>query len=73
MMSFSIRLTEQEQKLAASYARMHGLSIGKAMKKALFNQIEDEYDISLAEIALKEFEENKKVYSVQEARKALGL
>lgn len=72
-MSFSIRLTEQEQSLAAAYAKMHGISIGEALKSALFRQIEDEYDVNLAEISLKEFEENPKTFSVQEAKKALGL
>ena len=46
-MAFSIRLTEQEKKLAESYARLHSLSLGEAFKRALFEKIEDEYDISV--------------------------
>ena len=43
-MSFSIRLTEDERRLAESYARIHSYSLSEAFKKALFEKIEDEYD-----------------------------
>ena len=35
-MAFSIRLTDEERKLADSYAKLHSISIGEAFKKALF-------------------------------------
>ena len=54
-MAFSIRLTEQEKKLAESYARLHSLSLGEAFKRALFEKIEDEYDISVYEEAYDEY------------------
>lgn len=46
-MAFSIRLTEKEKKLANSYAKLHSISLGEAFKQALFEKIEDEYDISV--------------------------
>ena len=46
-MAFSIRLTEEEKKLANSYAKLHSISLGEAFKQALFEKIEDEYDISV--------------------------
>lgn len=54
-MSFSIRLTEDERRLAESYARIHSYSLSEAFKKALFEKIEDEYDIAVAESAFKEY------------------
>lgn len=57
-MSFSIRLTEQEKQLADSYAKLHSLSLGEAFKRALFEKIEDEYDISVYEDAYKEYEDS---------------
>ncbi|MEG2626135.1 MAG: DUF6290 family protein, partial [Christensenella sp.] len=33
-MAFSIRLTEEEKKLADSYARVHAVSVGEAFKRA---------------------------------------
>ena len=57
-MSFSIRLNPNEKALAESYAKLHSLSLAEAFKQALFEKIEDEYDIALAEIAYKEYQEN---------------
>lgn len=54
-MSFSIRMTEEERKLADSYAKLHSLSLSEAFKKALFERIEDEFDIAIANEAYKEY------------------
>ncbi len=54
-MAFSIRLTEQEKLIADSYARLHSLSLGEAFKQALFEKIEDEYDIAVAEEAYADY------------------
>lgn len=54
-MAFSIRLTDQEKSIADSYARLHSLSLGEAFKQALFEKIEDEYDIAVAEEAHAEY------------------
>lgn len=54
-MAFSIRLTEEEKLLADSYAKIHSLSLGEAFKKALFEKIEDEYDIAVADEAYREY------------------
>ena len=54
-MAFSIRLTEDERNLAESYAKLHSFSLSEAFKRALFEKIEDEYDIAVAESAYKEY------------------
>ena len=54
-MAFSIRLTEEERKLAESYAKIHSYSLSEAFKRALFEKIEDEYDIAVAESAYQEY------------------
>ncbi len=54
-MSFSIRLAAAERGLAESYARLHSMSLGDAFKKALFEKIEDEYDIAVAKEAHEEY------------------
>lgn len=56
IMAFSIRLTEHEKKLADSYARLHSVSLGEAFKQALFEKIEEEYDIAVYDEAYKEYE-----------------
>ena len=50
-MTFSIRLTDDERQLVDSYAKLHSISIGEAFKQALFEKIEDEYDITIADEA----------------------
>ncbi|MCD8011239.1 MAG: DUF6290 family protein [Lachnospiraceae bacterium] len=54
-MSFSIRLTAEERGLAESYAKLHSLSLGEAFKKALFEKIEEEYDIAVADESYNEY------------------
>lgn len=57
-MSFSIRLTAEEKALAESYAKVHAISVGDAFKRALFERIEDEYDIAVAKDAYNEYVKN---------------
>lgn len=73
-MRFSIRLTSDERELAESYARLHSTSLGDAFKTALFEKIEEEYDIAVAADAYKEYIENgKKSRPVSELWKELDL
>ena len=73
-MSFSIRLSVEEKALAESYARLHSLSMGEAFKRALFEKIEDEYDIAVAEEAHAEYiNSGKKSRPVSELWEDLGL
>ena len=59
-MSFSIRLSEEEKRLADSYAKIHSISLGEAFKRALFEKIEEEYDIVVANEAYAEYLESGK-------------
>lgn len=73
-MAFSIRLTEEEKKLAESYAKLHSISLGEAFKMALFERIEDEYDISLADEAYNEYvDSGKQSRPIEELWKELDL
>ncbi len=72
-MSFSIRLTANERSLAESYAKLHSMSLGDAFKKALFEKIEDEYDINVADEAYREYVSNPKTYSHDEVREMLDI
>ena len=73
-MSFSIRLTPEEKTLAESYAKLHSISVGEAFKKALFEKIEDEYDITVANEAHKEYVSGgKKSRPISELWKELDL
>ena len=72
-MVISIRMTKEEKQLADAYAKLNGISLSEAIKRAYFKKIEDEYDIALADMALREYEENPKTYSHEEVKKMLGL
>ncbi len=72
-MVISIRMTDEEKRLAEAYAKLNGVSLSESIKRAYFERIEDEYDIALADAALKEYEKNPKTYTLQELMKELGL
>lgn len=73
-MSFSIRLTPEEKSLAESYAKLHSLSLGEAFKKALFEQIEEEYDIAIVKDAYEEYvREGKRSRPISELWQELDL
>ncbi len=73
-MSFSIRLTEEERKLADSYARLHSITLGEAFKRALFERIEDEYDIVVADEAYREYvDSDRRSRPIEELWKELDL
>ena len=73
-MAFSIRLTEDEKSLAESYARLHSVSLAEAFKRALFEKIEDEYDITVGKEAYNDYVKNgKKSRPISELWKELDL
>lgn len=72
-MAFSIRLSDEEKHLAESYAKLHSMSVGEAFKRALFEKIEDEYDIAIADEAYREYQKDPKTYSHEEVGEMLGL
>jgi len=73
-MSFSIRLTTEEKNLAESYARIHAISLGEAFKQALFEKIEDEYDLTVAQEAYDEYvNDGRKSKPISELWKELDL
>ena len=72
-MAFSIRLTAEEKLLAESYAKLHSISLAEAFKRALFERIEDEYDVVVADEAYREYLANPKTYTHEEARELLDL
>ncbi len=64
-MTFLINLTEEEKKLATSYAKRHAISLDEAFKRALFEKIEDEYDIAIANEACLEYEKTSQNRPIQ--------
>ena len=73
-MAFSIRLSEDERILAESYAKLHSYSLSEAFKRALFEKIEDEYDIMVGQEAYEEYiADQRKSRPVGELWKECGI
>ena len=73
-MAFSIRLTDGERMLAESNAKLHSYSLSEAFKRALFEKIEDEYDIMIGKEAYDEYiADQKKSRPVSELWKECDL
>ena len=72
-MVVSIRMTNEERQLADAYAKICGVSLSEAIKRAYFDKIEEEYDIALADAALREYEKNPKTISHEEMKKMFNL
>lgn len=73
-MAFSIRLSAEERALAESYAKLKAMSLSEAFKKALFEKIQDEYDVTIATDAYNEYiESGKKSRPVSELWNELDL
>lgn len=73
-MAFSMRLTKEERKLAESYSKLHSMSVGEAFKKALFEKIEDEYDVKVAEESYAEYvKDGRKSRPIEELWKELDI
>ena len=72
-MVVSIRMSDEEKQLAESYAKLNGISLSEAIKRAYFEKIEEEYDVALADMVLREYEQNHISYSHEEVKKMFGL
>ena len=72
-MTISLRVTDEEYAAIKTYADLKGESISDAIRKAIMEKIEDEYDIRAYLRAKEEFEKDPVTYSHEEVRKEWGL
>ena len=71
-MTVKIHLSRQEKKLALDYAKRNGVSLSTAIKDVFFEKIEDEYDIAVADMALRQYEKDHISYSHDEVKNLLN-
>ena len=74
MAHVSLRVSEQEKSWMEGYAKMQGVNLSEAIKKAFFEKLEDEYDLRIIE----QYEQEKKLgtvkyYSLAEVQQELGF
>lgn len=73
MATVSFRLSDEENELFRSYARLKNKSLSELMKSAIIEQIEDEYDLKAYNKALQEHKANPVTFTLDEVEKELGL
>jgi uncharacterized protein (DUF1778 family) len=72
-MVYSIRFSPEEQMLIEQYAALRGSTISDVIRTATIEMIEDELDMDICRMALKNYERDRKTYSHDEVKKELGL
>ncbi len=71
--SISVRLNNEDEALFKSYAKSKNMTLSQLVRNAVFEKIEDEYDLQVFKEALAEYKENPTTYSHQELTKMLGI
>lgn len=73
IMAISVRLNPQDEKLFRSYAKTNNISLSELFRTAVFEKIEDEYDLAVYREALEEYDKNPISYSHEEVCRILGI
>lgn len=74
MSIISLRLNDNEEKILREISEVEGMGLSSYIKKILFERLEDEYDIKLADKAYKNYlATNKKTTSFDDVIKELGF
>ena len=72
-MAISVRLNIQDEKLFKSYAKTNNISLSELFRNAVFEKIEDEYDLAIYRESLEEYNKNPISYSHTEICRMLGI
>lgn len=72
-MAISIRLNPQDEQLFKSYAKTNNMSVSELIRNAVFEKIEDEYDLAIYRKALEEYNQNPISYSHSEVCRMLEI
>ncbi|MGL5355607.1 MAG: type II toxin-antitoxin system RelB family antitoxin [Fusobacteriaceae bacterium] len=70
----SVRLNHEEEILLKQIANFEGVGVSSYIKKIVFERLEEEYDLKVAENAYKtHVESNQKTYSFDSVIEELGI
>ena len=72
-MPVSVRFDAEEEKLVKSYCAIHGISMSDAIRRAILEKIEDEFDLAEAEEAIRKFEADPVTVPWERVKEELGL
>ena len=54
-----------------AYAKMQGLSVSALLRRSVLERIEDEYDLTVYEEAMREYQSDKKTYTLSDIQNIL--
>mgnify|MGYP003535846574 FL=1 len=72
-MTISLRLNPKDEKLIKTYASMKHMSVSEVVRRAVIEQIEDEFDIREYFEAKAEFDRYPVTFTLEEVEKELGF
>jgi len=72
-MTVSLRLSDEDSRLIKKYAELNSVSLSDLFRNAVIEKIEDEYDLSIFNDAMKEYESDPVTYSHEELKRLLDL
>ena len=72
-MRISISMNRTESEMVKRYAKLNGKTVSEVMREPIHKKIEDEFDMSIGENAMKAYEANCKTYTIEEAKSILNL
>ena len=72
-MSITFRVSDKEMSIIKSYADIHGTTVSDAVREAILEKIEDEFDLQIYTRAMEEHKEDKKIYTHEEMLNELDL
>ncbi|GCF94664.1 hypothetical protein NRIC_25550 [Enterococcus florum] len=68
-----IRVSDDEMEMLKEYAKFENISVSALLRNSTFEKLEDQYDIKIAEQALKEHQKDPSTTSLKDALKQYGL
>lgn len=72
-MAISVRLNAQDEQLFKSYAKTNNITLSELFRNAVFEKIEDEYDLAVYRESLEDYNKTPMSYSHAEVCKMLGI
>ena len=72
-MPISLRMNDKEMSIIRSYAEIRGISISYAVREAILEKIEDEFDLGIYSQEMNKHAKNSKTYTHYQVLKELGL
>lgn len=72
-MTISLRLNKEDELLIKKYAELNKLSVSDFIMQAVMDRIETEYDLEMFDKAMAEYKTNPVTYSLDDAKRELGL